>query len=104
MLAQEISLRADWVPRLQNEEADDWTNWDFSKFKSENRVEVKLEDMQFGVLTRLLATGEEYFNEIEEAKKQAKEARACGWTSSKGAGKGRRKKLRDGSLRETDPW
>ena len=99
-----IALRAEWVPRLQNEEADDLTNWDFTKFRPENRVEVKLDEMRFGVLSRLLETGESYFQEIEAAKQQAKEAKEKGVNLNKGAGKGRRKKLRDGSLRETDPW
>ena len=45
MLAQENGTQGRLGPRLQNEEAEDLANWDFSKFKSENRVEVKLEDM-----------------------------------------------------------
>ena len=52
----------------------------------------------------MLETGESYFKEIEAAKQQAKVAKEKGVNLNKGTGKGRRKKLRDGSLRETDPW
>ena len=88
---------------MQNEEADDLTNWDFTKFRPENRVDVNLSGMKFGVLHRLLETGEAYFNEIEDAKRQAK-ARSQGLSATGSYGTSRRKKLKGGSLKETDPW
>ena len=38
-----LSLRADWVPRLENQEADDLTNLEFKCFSPQNRLDVQLE-------------------------------------------------------------
>ena len=37
------TLRADWIPRLQNEVADALTNWDFRHFDEQRRIHVDLE-------------------------------------------------------------
>ena len=100
-----VALRADWVPRLQNEEADDLTNWEFSKFDQKLRVNVDLETIEFGVLRELLATGEDYFTQLEEARAEAKTARTAGTGAGAGtSGGGKRQRRRLGALRETDPW
>ena len=52
------ALRAQWVPRLVNEEADALTNSDFRNFRPEHRIEVDLDTLPFGVLPRLLECGE----------------------------------------------
>ena len=98
---QRISLRADWVPRLQNEEADDLTNGRFEKFSPELRVPVDLSSLEFGVLPKLLQEGEDYFEELEAKRAEARRAREEGRTSgSAGRGGGRRR----ATLRERDPW
>ena len=43
------TLRAQWVPRDQNEEADSLTNSDYRHFSPDKRIPVELEKMPFGV-------------------------------------------------------
>ena len=93
------ALRADWVPRLENEEADALTNSDFRHFSPEHRVEVDLERLEFGVLHQLLEAGEA-FHEEKEARRAA--LKASGPAASD-APAGRRRKA-EPSLRERDPW
>ena len=89
-----LSLRADWVPRLENQEADDLTNMEFKSFDPAKRLDVRLEDLEFGVLKRLFDVGDNYLAEIEHLKSLASvETKA-----------GRKRKLAGESLRERDPW
>ena len=93
-----MALRAEWVPRLQNEEADALTNGEYHAFSKRNRIPVDLEKLHFGVLTELLASGEAYFKEVEEAKRQARERRlARPWARE-------RKRPKGEALRDRDPW
>ena len=59
------ALRAQWVPRLENEEADALTNSDFPHFLPERRIEVDLETLPFGFFPRLLECGEGFVAELE---------------------------------------
>ena len=95
-----MALRAEWVPRLQNEEADALTNGEYHAFDPDRRVEVRLEDLNFGVLNELLATGESYVEEVEKAKAEARADRAQGQSRAP-AMKARKK---GSGLRETQPW
>ena len=91
-------LRAAWVLRLQTEAADAHTKFDFRYLKTATCIEVSLESLRFGVLDRLLESGETYFAEVEAAKLAYEKQRAEEHKSStlrKGKGEG---------LRETDPW
>ena len=63
-----MALRAEWVPRLQNEEADALTKFDFRHFKTKNRIDVSLESLRFAV--------EGYLAEVEAAKIAYKKQRA----------------------------
>lgn len=58
------SLRANWLPRLQNEEADALTNCDFGHFSADKRVQVDLEKMELVVLDDLFVAGEDYVTEL----------------------------------------
>ena len=93
------ALQARWIPRLQNEEADALTNWDFRHFDKKLRIVVPDEDLSsldFGILPRLLATGEAYLAELSVAKEQAKAESAAGWTY--------RKKRAGEALKDRQPW
>ena len=92
-------MRADWVPRLQNEEADALTNSDYRHFDPALRVPVVLEELKFVLLTPLLESGEAYRAEVEAARAEEKARLATP------AGKARfsRKRAAD-SVRERDPW
>ena len=90
------SLLANWLPRLQNEEADALTNNDFSHFSPENRVEMDLSRLPFGVLPALFEQGEAFVAEVASAKEAAK---------SRGPEQaGKRKRLAGKSLWESQPW
>ena len=93
------TLRANWLPRLQNEEADALTNSDFRHFDSSKRVEVDLDQLNFVILNDLFAEGDAYTAELAALKLQEKERKASA------AGKLPPAKRRKGeALREKDPW
>ena len=56
------SLR--WVPREQNQEADDLTNMVFEKFDEKNRVPVDPSKLQFLVLNELNITAGELYQDL----------------------------------------
>ena len=91
-----LTLRADWVPRLENQEADDLTNLDFKRFDMSERLDVELERLDFGVLPYLFGVGHEYIKELDVIRSQAK--------AQKEERQGRNRKLAGESLRERDPW
>ena len=91
-------LRARWIPRLQNEEADALTNSDFSHFDSAHRIEVDLEALPFIVMPALFAEGDAYVAELSELK--AAEAMRIEQGGERHPGK-RRKRDR---LADRDPW
>ena len=92
------SMRARWIPRLQNEEADALTNSEFHHFKEANRIEVDLGKLKFLVMDSLFELGEEY--EAELAALKAAEKRK---TDEHGKTPGKRRRKGPG-IRETRPW
>ena len=90
-------LRAQWVPRLQNEEADALTNSDFPHFRPENRVKVELENLNFLVMNELFAEGEDYVKELDELRVAEKAAKSGRQTRPFKRAKGDRLAVRD-------PW
>ena len=102
MRKRRLILRAKWLPRLQNEEADALTNLDFRHFAPQNRIHVNLEDMKFGVLDQLFAFGESYLSDLEAARTKAKEAKATDLARDPLTKK--RLRAAGDTLRERDPW
>ena len=95
---KKASLRARWIPRLQNEEADALTNSEFHHFRPENRIEVDLGKLGFVVMDELFAVGENYLSELAELKEGEKRR-------VEKEGKAPVKKRKKGEpLRERDPW
>ena len=92
------TLRANWLPRLQNEEADALTNSDFRHFSVARRIPVKLDELRFLVLNDLFKVGDDYIAELETLKAQAKRTRE---TSAPASAKKSKKPV---PLREKDPW
>ena len=90
-----LVLRANWVPRLENQEADDLTNLEFKSFDPKKRLDVDLEELEFGVLQHLFDVGDAYVSELAELKAKSKSSEARGE---------KRRKLAGESLRERDPW
>ena len=94
-----LVLRAHWLPRLENEEADALTNFEYRHFDPKRRIEVQLADLNFAVLDDLFREGEAYVEALEKAKAERKAADAG---KEKPAGK-RRKKTGE-SLRDREKW
>ena len=83
-----VSLRANWIPRLQNEEADALTNMEFKDFDPGKRIHVELDQLGFQVLDSLLAEGEKYLSELTSLKEKDAAARKAGGRAADGrAGK-----------------
>ena len=95
------TLRADWIPRLQNEEADALTNWDFRHFDLKRRIDVDLGALKFNIMDDLFESGEAYLKELESLRSKSKAATAP--TSADASGEKRRKKKGE-ALRDRDPW
>ena len=98
-------LRASWVPRLQNEEADALTNSDFRHFDSAKRIPVTLEGLRFGVLDDLMREGLSYHDEVtllRENENTTKEAAALSDTAGRTRPPRKRKKAGD-ALRDRQP-
>ena len=97
-----LVLRAEWLPRLQNQEADDLTNEEFHAFDPQRRIRVDLDRLPFAVLPELFAEGSAYVEALaaqREAERSRKAAVASGKTRDEG-----RKRRKEEPLRVTDPW
>ena len=92
-----IDLDLQWVPRWQNQEADDLTNERFDDFDEANRIEVAFESMEFMVMHRLLDKAGKLDEELRlyKTSKEAKQATLKKSTESK---------AKKGQLRWQDPW
>ena len=95
------TLRADWIPRLQNEEADALTNWDFRHFDMKRRIDVDLGALKFNIMDDLFDAGEAYLKDLEDLRSKSKAVAAS--ASTEASGEKRRKKKGD-ALRDRDPW
>lgn len=95
-----VSLRARWIPRLQNEEADALSNYDFSQFDPAKRIEVDLETMDFKLLHDLFSAGDDYIAELEKIRKaeQMRASAALALPATKV------RKVAGKRLRDTNPW
>ena len=69
MRIRRLVLRAHWLPRMENEEADALTNFDFRHFSPEKRVKVDLAGLNFAVLNDLFKAGSEYISRLDEEEK-----------------------------------
>ena len=99
-------LRASWVPRLQNEEADALTNSDFRHFDGAKRIPVTLEGLRFGVLDDLMKEGLAYHDEVSQLREKEKKARETAALSDcAGQTRPQRKRKKAGdALRDRQPW
>ena len=91
-------MRANWIPRLQNEEADALTNSDFRHFAAKHRIEVDLDKLPFIVLRELFDAGEAYVAEFQALKDEDKRKKLERSRSP------RRKRNKADALKNKDPW
>ena len=83
-------LQLEWLPRLQNQEADNLTNEIFHGFSMERRVRFNMEAYEGLVLQAMLDLGMELYEDVREARKQK-------------MSKAKRAKISE-PLRVSDPW
>ena len=97
-LGMQLQLR--WLPRNQNEEADDLTNERFSDFREENRVHVDFEKLEFLVMGDLMKLAGELDEELKlyRTSKEAKLGKLIKEQGEKG------RKAKKGEMRWKDPW
>lgn len=88
----DLDLHLSWIPREQNEPADDLSKGRFGDFTPENRLEVNMDELNYLVLPRLLKAAMEFDEEIK-LKKTSKQKST---TADKAAPEER--------LRLTQPW
>ena len=69
---QDLELRLDWLPRLQNREADALTNGDFSGFSPDLRVEIHPEHLLQAQFQEILAKGSDLYKEVKELRAKRK--------------------------------
>ena len=93
------TLRANWIPRLQNEEADALTNSELHHFDLAKRINVDLENLGFVVMNEFFAVGDTYLAELTELKAAEKERKAKAPTHGRPS-----KRKHSDTLREKDPW
>ena len=92
-----MALRANWVPRLENQEADDLTNMEFKSFDPARRLDVDLDKLEFGVLRELFEVGNAYLVELDALK-------AANKLLAEEKGTRRKRKLAGESLKDRDPY
>ena len=67
---REVELHLIWIPREENQEADDLTNEMFEKFSPEHRVLVDPLNIPWLVLKDLMNAGSDLYGEIVKLKSQ----------------------------------
>ena len=92
-------LRANWLPRLQNEEADALTNSDFRHFDMAKRIEVDLDKLGFVLMNDLFSVGDAYVQELAVLKDSEKSRKISTASSAPPL-----KRKKGDTLRERDPW
>lgn len=102
MRLRRMLLRARWLPRLQNQEADDLTNEEFRHFDPKKRIPVKLEELGFKIMDSLFKVGDDYLLELERLRASEKRKATERQDKSRKSALAGSKKLK--SLKETDPW
>ena len=80
------------------------SNLDFRHFDPAKRVHVDLQEIKFGVLNDLFATGEDYLTELESAREKAKAQAKAVEEKSGRKNETKKRKCASESLRERDPW
>ena len=85
---------------MQNQEADDLTNYEFRHFDPAKRIHIELADLNFTLMDSLFRAGDEYEAEPARARERAKAAKQAGLEGKLGARGGRKQ----GGLKESDPW
>jgi hypothetical protein len=101
-----IVLSALWRPRDENEEADALTNEQFGAFDPARRVPLVWTDLKFHLLPQMVSKAEALFLHLKQLKAAKSSTPGPNSTPSNSTlhARPKKKRLRTGRLRETDPW
>jgi len=72
--SRSLELHLNWIPRGQNEPADDLSNMCFTRFSPDRRIELVGEDLKFLVLPHLTRVSQDLFDKIKHVREKRKEA------------------------------
>ena len=89
-------LHLTWVPRLQNQEADDLSNLKFDGFDQKNRIDCNIGEIKWLVFTELIVTTADMFKSISDEREKRKETKMA--VPKLRALRGNKR------LKWTDPW
>ena len=96
-LAQlEASLNLHWVPREQNEEADDLTKGRYDKFDEKRRIPIQLNEVGFEIIPKMAEVAGQLDEEIRLKKVSKEGKKDSDWKD--------RKTPAEMKLRMTQPW
>ena len=95
--AQQTELSLEWVPRDQNEEADELTNEIFQRFDMNRRISVDPLAMKWLIMDQLFKVAEGLYADVRAARTAAPNAAEAGASR-------RRKRRPEERLRARDPW
>ena len=70
--AREAELHLSWIPRENNQEADDLSNLKLDEFSLENRVHFKLSEIPWIAFMELIGTTEAMYKEIVQRREENK--------------------------------
>ena len=102
MKLRRMVLRARWLPRLQNQEADDLTNFELRHFDPKKRIQVDIANLGLELMHSLFKVGDDYLADLERAR-AAEKLKVVAKRASGGRLAGKKSKKSKG-LRDTDPW
>lgn len=74
---------------MQNQEADDLTNYEFRHFDPAKRMNIKLANLNFTLMDSLFRAGDDYEAELARARERANAAKQAGLEGKFGAQGGR---------------
>jgi hypothetical protein len=66
--ARSLWLNLGWIPREDNQEADDLTNEEYGRFDMAKRMEVVWADVPFKIMTAVLADGVSFERDMQKHK------------------------------------
>eukprot|EP00973_Karenia_brevis_P007306 988799-Karenia_brevis.AAC.1 len=75
LTARNAEITLEWVPRDQNQDADDLSQGEFERFDPKKGVEVDISE--FEVMRKMMLSGKELYDELAESKREREAGRTA---------------------------